>query len=108
LSCARSQSDCKSVMPLSNLPGPWVWARRNGKLWRVHVEQQIWDGPHDAAPATEPAVGMLDEIEHVLHRCSQFHLVTACGLELEHATVGPLGLLHLKSRRQCETCWPVP
>lgn len=33
-------------MPLSNLPGPWRWEKRNGFWWRVHLEQGIEDGPH--------------------------------------------------------------
>jgi hypothetical protein len=33
-------------MPLSNLPGPWRWERRNGFWWRVHQTQGIEDGPH--------------------------------------------------------------
>lgn len=34
-------------MPLSNLPGPWRWERRNGFWWRVHQTQGIEDGPHN-------------------------------------------------------------
>ena len=33
-------------MPLSRLPGPWSWERRNGMWWRVHKTQGIEDGPH--------------------------------------------------------------
>jgi hypothetical protein len=33
-------------MPLSNLPGPWRWEKRNGYWWRIHLEQHIEDGPH--------------------------------------------------------------
>jgi hypothetical protein len=33
-------------MPLSNLPGPWRWEKRNGYWWRIHDEQRIEDGPH--------------------------------------------------------------
>jgi hypothetical protein len=33
-------------MPLSNLPGPWRWEKRDGYWWRVHQEQHIEDGPH--------------------------------------------------------------
>jgi hypothetical protein len=33
-------------LPLSNLPGPWRWEKRNGYWWRVHQEQHIEDGPH--------------------------------------------------------------
>jgi hypothetical protein len=33
-------------MPLSNLPGPWRWEKRNGYWWRIHQEQHIEDGPH--------------------------------------------------------------
>jgi hypothetical protein len=33
-------------MPLSNLPGPWRWEKRNGKWWRIHDGLNIEDGPH--------------------------------------------------------------
>jgi hypothetical protein len=33
-------------MPLSNLPGPWRWEKRNGYWWRIHQTQGIEDGPH--------------------------------------------------------------
>lgn len=33
-------------MPLSNLPGPWRWEKRNGYWWRIHTELGIEDGPH--------------------------------------------------------------
>jgi hypothetical protein len=90
---------------LSNLPGPWIWIERNGKYWRVHPRLAIEDGPHKAPAPLRPSVGMLDESDRTLHKCSEFHLVTACGLRPEVATVGPLGLLHLKSRQLCPECW---
>jgi hypothetical protein len=96
------------TMALSNLPGPWVWTKRNGKYWRVHPQQQIWDGPHAVPPPLNPPVALLNEEDWTLHRCSQFHLVTACGVESPKASVGPLGLLHLKSRRLCPECWSEP
>jgi hypothetical protein len=34
-------------MPLSNLPGPWRWEKRNGFWWRIHDELRIEDGPHE-------------------------------------------------------------
>jgi hypothetical protein len=33
-------------VPLSNLPGPWRWEKRDGFWWRVHQTQHIEDGPH--------------------------------------------------------------
>jgi hypothetical protein len=33
-------------MPLSNLPGPWRWEKRNGLWWRIHTDLHIEDGPH--------------------------------------------------------------
>jgi hypothetical protein len=95
-------------MALSNLPGPWVWHRRNGAFWRIQPQLHIHDGPHRIPPPLEPAVGLLDQDTKVLHRCSQVHLVGACGIEPAVATVGPLGLLHLKSKQLCPDCWPVP
>jgi hypothetical protein len=53
----------------------------------------------------EPAVGMLDCSDRTLHRCSEFHLVTACGLRPAIATVGPWAVVHERSRRLCMDCW---
>lgn len=72
-------------MTLSRLPGPWEWQQRGDKWWRVHIEQHIEDGPHDApfAVVTWPVEEVWERCEgcgreyRFPHLCRRHHL---CGL----------------------------
>ena len=52
-------------------------------------------------------VGMLDLGERTLHRPGSLHLRTACGVELEHASVGPLRVTAGRAERCCPECFDV-
>jgi hypothetical protein len=49
-------------------------------------------------------VGLLDLEDYTLHRPSSLHLVTCCGLTLDHASAGPWGVLEDQCRRLCPEC----
>lgn len=51
-------------------------------------------------------VVMLDRVDHTLHRPGSVHMVTACGVELDHATIGPRAHVEERAARRCSECWP--
>jgi hypothetical protein len=52
-------------------------------------------------------VAMLDNEDQTLHRCGDEHLVTACGLPLDHVTVTRRDVLEPKAARFCTDCFPL-
>lgn len=50
-------------------------------------------------------VAMLDLTDHTLHRPSSVHMVTRCGITLDHCQVGPADVLRTRARQLCTSCW---
>jgi len=50
-------------------------------------------------------VAMLDLLDLTLHRPSNTHLVSLCGLYMDHCQVGPLPPLLQRSQRVCTSCY---
>jgi hypothetical protein len=48
---------------------------------------------------------MLDSADLILHLPSDRHLVTRCGLLMDHATVGPLANLRRRCSAICTACF---
>ena len=52
-------------------------------------------------------VGMLDRTDGTLHLPSHEHLVTRCGISMDHCTVGPLDFLRrtVMTWQLCTSCF---
>jgi hypothetical protein len=48
---------------------------------------------------------MLDMEDLTLHRPSHEHLVTRCGISMDHCSVGPEPFLVTRSERLCTSCF---